>query len=151
MTSEASHLHFPQQTWQVVSDHAKRCLLRREFRPEHSRIENLRCVHFKDELDEMFGRQLWYFEAISVDSIGRRHMLYGALDFSVQYGIIEPLQAALFEDPEHRQRFLFAATQNLRDTVWQQPLTKFWVRMAASGVIVLSLIWCMILIKSFLK
>ena len=151
MTSEASHLSFPRQTWQAVSEHARRCLLRREFCPEQSKIENLRCVHYREELEISYGRQLWYFEAVGVDPAGRRHMLYGALDCSIQYGMIEASQAALFEDAEHRERFLFAVTRTTREAVWQQPYTKFWVRMAAAGVIVLSILWCIILIKSYVQ
>jgi hypothetical protein len=151
MTSEASHLSFPRQIWQAVSDHARKCLLRREFCPEHSKIENLRCVHYREELDLCYGRQLWYFEAIGVDPVGRRHMLYGALDFSIQYGMMEASQAALFEDPEHRQRFFYAATHASREAVWHQPYTRFWVRMAGAGVVVLSLLWCLIFIKSFIQ
>lgn len=140
MSSEASHLQFSPQIWQAVDGQARRCLLRREFCAEQSRIENLRCVHFEEEIDCCYGRQLWYFEAIGVDPIGRRHMLYGALDFSIQYGLLEPSQAALFEDADHRQRFLHAATQPLRQRAWEHPSTKFWVRTAIAACVTISLI-----------
>lgn len=141
MSSEASDLQFSQEIWKTVSDQAKRCLFRREFCPEQSRIENLRCVHFEEEVDSSYGRQLWYFEAIGIDQIGRRHMLYGALEFSIQYGLLESSQAALFDDPDHRQRFLYAATHPFRNRVWVNASTRFWVRMTIIGVVALSLVF----------
>ncbi len=150
MPSEASHLQFSHQIWQTVGEQARKCLLRREFCPEQSRIENLRCVHFEEELEDVYGRQLWYFEAIGVDSVGRRHMLYGALEFSVQYGLLESSQAALFEDPDHRQRFLYAATHPFRQRVWASPSTRFWIRMTAAGTLAISLVLVFKLLAAFL-
>ncbi|MFO0925318.1 MAG: hypothetical protein U0905_22890 [Pirellulales bacterium] len=151
MSSDAGHLQFSDHIWQTVGGQAKQCLLRREFCPEQSRIDNLRCVHFEEEAEQAYGRQLWYFEAIGIDPIGRRHMLYGALEFSIQYGLLELSQAALFEDAEHRQRFLHAATHPFRQRVWNDSSTKFWVRMTIAGVIVVSMIWALKVVGLFLS
>ncbi len=61
----------------------------REFCPDQSKIDNLRCVHFEEEIESCYGRQLWYFEAMGVDGEQKRHRLFGALEFSVQYGLLE--------------------------------------------------------------
>ena len=118
MSSDTSHIQFSRHIWQAVNEQARRCLLSREFCPEQSKIDNLRCVHFEEEIESCYGRQLWYFEAMGVDPIGRRHKLFGALEFSVQYGLLEACQAALFDDSDHRQRFLNAATQPIRSRIW---------------------------------
>lgn len=151
MSIHTTHLQFSKQIWEMVSHQAQRCLLRREFCPEKSRVENLRCVHFEDELELDFGRQIWYFEAIGMDNKQQRHMLYGALEFSIQYGVLEPSQAALFEDADHRQRFLHAATQPVRDRVWKHASTRLWVRTATCGIIVISLLWTMMLLNLMLR
>lgn len=143
MSSDTSHIQFSRHIWQAVNEQARRCLLSREFCPEQSKIDNLRCVHFEEEIESCYGRQLWYFEAMGVDPIGRRHKLFGALEFSVQYGLLEACQAALFDDSDHRQRFLNAATQPIRSRIWDHSATRFWVRMAVAGVVVLSAMWIM--------
>jgi hypothetical protein len=151
MTTHTTQLQFPKETWQLVSDQARQCLLRREFCPEQSRIDSLRCVHYEDELDVSYGRQIWYFEASAVDPVDRRHMLYGALEMSIQYGLLVPSQAALFEHADHRQRFLQAATDTMRERVWEHASTRFWVRTATCGIIVVSLLWTMTLVNLMIK
>lgn len=135
MSSETSHIQFSRHIWQAVGEQAKRCLMSREFCPDQSKIDNLRCVHFEEEIESCYGRQLWYFEAMGVDGEQKRHRLFGALEFSVQYGLLEACQAALFEDPDNRQRFLNAATQPIRSRIWDHAGTRFWVRMVIVGVL----------------
>lgn len=151
MTPDIDPIQFPRQTWQTVSDQARQCLVRREFCPEQSRIENLRCVHFEEENDSQFGKQLWYFEAIGIDPVGRRHMLYGALEFSVQFGLLEPSQTALFEEAEHRQRFLDAETRTTPLSVWHHYSTRFWVKTACLGIVVTAMMWVTILINHLMR
>ncbi len=55
MSSDAGHLQFSDHIWQTVGGQAKQCLLRREFCPEQSRIDNLRCVHFEEEAEQLMG------------------------------------------------------------------------------------------------
>lgn len=140
MSSDTSHIQFSRHIWQAVGEQARRCLLSREFCPEQSKIDNLRCVHFEEEIESCYGRQLWYFEAVGVDNLARRQTLFGAMEFSVQYGLLEACQAALFEDADHRQKFLHAATQPIRSRIWDHAGTKFWVRMTIVGVIAMVLL-----------
>ena len=141
MTPEADKIQFPRQIWQAASEHAHRCLTRREFCPEQSRIENLRCDHLVDETESLFGKQLWCFEAIGIDPVGRRHILYGVLEFSIQYGLLEASQTAMFEDSDHRETFLTSEKRDPSTLVYQYPSTRFWVFSAWTSVAVLSIIW----------
>jgi hypothetical protein len=142
MPPETDPIQFPRQIWQTVSELARRCLADNAFCPEQSRIENLRCVHFESEKEAVYGRQLWYFEAIGVDVKGRRHMLYGALSFSVQYGLLELIRTEVCEEANQRQA-LFATNQpSPQISAWDQAVTRFWVRTACLGVLVTGLVWC---------
>jgi len=120
-------------------------LVKKEFCDEQSKIENLRCVHFEEETDSAFGTQLWHFEALGIDPVGRRHMLYGILDFSVQYGLLEPSQTALFEDSELRQKFLDRDPKARSISSWDKASTRFWVQTACLGVVVTALMWTTLL------
>ena len=147
MTPEAGKIQFSRQIWQAASEHAHRCLSRKEFCPEQSRIENLRCIHLVDETDCSFGKQLWCFEAIGIDPVGRRHILYGVLEFSIQYGLLEAAQTAMFEDTDHREKFLQNETRSAAKIAYQYQSTRFWVFSAWSSIALLSAVWVVILIK----
>lgn len=145
MVPEADPIQFPRQVWQTVSDRARHCLVEKEFCAEQSRIENLRCVHFEGESEAKYGVQLWYFEAIGVDPVGRRHMLYGALDFAVQYGLLIPSQTDLFEDAEFRQRFLTAGIESTPKSIWKLVATrKRIIRTVCIAIAVSALVWATI-------
>lgn len=141
MTPDASFYQFPKEVWHVVNDQARRSLVRKEFCPEESRVESIRCVHLEEECENEFGRQVWFFEACALDPVGRQHRLYGALDFSVQFGLLEPTRAMLMEEPHHRQRFLQSIIRPAQTQVWVNPSTKIWVRLTLASVIILSAIW----------
>ncbi len=141
MSPDASYFQFSKEVWQAVNYQARHTLTRKEFCPEQSRIESVRCVYLDEETEYHFGRQVWFFEASGVDPIGRKHRIYGALEFVVQYGLLEPARAALMEDPQHRQRFLQAIVKPVTQEVWAHPSTKLWVRLTLASVIILSSIW----------
>ena len=147
VTPEAEKIQFSRQIWQAASEHAHRCLTRKEFCPEQSRIENLRCDHLVDETDFSFGKQLWCFEAIGIDPVGRRHILYGVLEFSIQYGLLEASQTAMFEDIDHREKFLYNEKGSTAKLVYQYPSTQFWIYSAWCSIALLSAIWITLLVK----
>jgi hypothetical protein len=141
MTPEAHNTQFSRQIWQTVSEHAHGCLLRREFCPEQSRVENLRCVDFSEESDCSYGKQIWFFEAIGVDPVGRRHLLHGALEFSVQYGLLEAAQAVMFEDEEARDQFLSTNPYEMTRLFPSHLSHRFWVTTVCSLFAILALVW----------
>ena len=141
MTPSIDPVQFPRQIWQAVSDQARRSLLRRNFCPDQSRIENLRCVHLHEECNSRYGQQVWFFEAVGIDPVGRRHLLYGVLELSIQYGLLEPSQTELFEDIDQRQNFLRREVHRSEDTVWKHRSTRFWMRTACLAIAVVSAMW----------
>lgn len=145
MTPDAGFYQFSKEVWQVVNSQARFTLLRKEYCPEQSRIESIRCVYLDEESERDFGRQIWFFEAFGVDPVGHEHRLYGALDFSVQYGLLEPERAMLMEDSYHRQRLLESMTHTVDGRPWRSASTKVWVRLTLASVIILSSIWLLLL------
>lgn len=141
MTPETGFYQFSKEVWQTVNSQAKFTPLRREYCPEQSRIESIRCVFLDEECENEFGRQIWFFEAFGVDPVGRKHRLYGALDFTVQYGLLEPSRALLMEEPHYRQRLLESIANPPQKYIWQNPSTKVWVRLTLASVMILSSIW----------
>ena len=141
MTPDASFYQFSKEVWQAVNDQARHALLRKEYCPDQSRIESLRCVFFDEESESKYGHQIWFFEAHGIDPVGRRHHLYGTLEFSLQYGLLEPVRAALMDDPQQRQRFLHSITEPSRTDVWAYPSTKVWVRLTVASIVILASIW----------
>lgn len=149
--TETTFYQFSKEVWQAVTEQARNALLRRDFCPEESRIESLRCVYLSEESDNCFGRQVWFFEAIGIDPIGKKHRLYGSLDFSVEFGLMEPARAVLADEPRHRQRMLQAIANPIHEKVWASPSTKVWVRLTLASVIILSSIWLLLLADNLMK
>ena len=145
MSPDASYYQFSKEVWQAVNFQARHALSRKEFCPDQSRVESVRCVHLDEETEFSFGRQVWFFEASALDPVGRKHRVYGALEFAVQFGLLEPARAALMEDPQHRQRFLQSITRPTSAEIWANPSTKLWVRLTLASVIILSSIWLLTL------
>lgn len=141
MTPKAHNIQFSRQIWQTVSEKAYHCLDRREFVPNQSRIENLRCVELIEELDHKYGKQIWFFEAIGVDPTGRRRVLHGALEFSIQYGLMEPAQSVLFEDEEARDRFLLSIQRGAKNRPARRKDSRRAVATLASLIVVLAIVW----------
>jgi len=149
--TEATFYHFSKEVWKVVNDQAVGVLVRKEFSPEASRVESLRCVFLDEECETNYGRQVWFFEAFGVDFAGNKHRLYGALDFAVEYGLMVPSRAMLADEPRHRQRVLQSIVNPSQRKVWANPSTKIWVRLTLASVIILSGIWILTLARHLMQ
>ena len=147
MTPEAHNIQFSRQIWQAVSQQANGCLLRRDFCPEQSRVENLRCADFLEETEQSFGRQVWFFEALGVDPVGRRHVLHGALEFSIQYGLLEPAQAAMFEDEDARDKSIAPPAYEYTGFFPRSMNRRFWLGTVTALFGVLAAVWTVVLIS----
>ncbi len=141
MTPEAHNIQFSRQIWQTVSEHAHGCLLRRDFCREQSRVENLRCVDFIEESSIQYGKQVWFFEAIGVDPSGRRRVLHGVLEFSIQYGLLEASQSVMFEDEEVRDRFLASSHAEPTRIFPKRMSQQFWAFVLTGLLCVLAAVW----------
>ena len=150
MRPDASYHPFSKEIWQAVTNEARSALVRKEYCSEQSRVESVRCVYLDQETDDSFGRQVWFFEANAIDPVGRQHRLYGALEFSVQYGLLEPCRVALMEDPTHRQRFLQGLIEPLPMEPWSAPSTRIWVRLTLASVVIVSSVWLLTVAAVFL-
>jgi hypothetical protein len=147
MTPEAPKVQFSRQIWQAVSEHAHSCLLRREFCPEQSRVENLRCVEFQEEAETSYGKQIWFFEGIGVDATGRRHVLHGVLEFSIQFGLLEAATAALFEEEDMRERYVSPGAYEVHRIFPAHGSRKAWVFTIAALFLTLIAVWTTALIN----
>ena len=141
MTPGTDPILFSRQTLQAVKEQARLCLLRRDFCPDRSRVESLRCVHRIEEDERQFGQQVWFFEAVGIDALNRRHMLYGMIEIAIQYGLLEPIRTAMFESDEQRQDFFRNEVRVEPQGPWAHRSTRFWVRTACVAVVVVSTMW----------
>jgi hypothetical protein len=108
MHSKTTQHDFPERVFRQVKADSRRALVRSGWCPDQSRIDNLRCADDVLETDAKYGRQLWLFEAHGVDVRRERNSmdLFGAIEYSVQYGTLEPIEDRVFEHPHERQRLL---------------------------------------------
>lgn len=150
MTPEADPVHLSRQVWQAVSEHAVRTVTDGDFCPEQSRIENLRPMVSVDEDEFQYGRQIWCFEAMGIDAHSRRQIIYGLMEFSIQYGLLEPSQSLLFEDAAERDRCMENLTYPVHFTEEKHVATKFWVWAAWVSVAVLTGGWVSALVRYIL-
>ena len=151
MTPEADPVHFSRQIWQAVAEDALRAVARREFCPERSRIENLRPVFFQEEDDLAFGKQIWCFEAMGVSDSGRRQLIFGLMEFSIQFGLLEPVQSGLFEDASERERWIVQLSAFEATPEKTSGATKFWIWAAWISVALLGMGWLIALIRYLMQ
>ena len=104
MQTQARTRRFSQRTIKQVRLDATRALIRGQFCPDRSEVLQMRCVEQREETDTTFGSQLWYFEASAVDQTDRRASVYGAIEYSIQYGLHEVLDDGIFESDALRSR-----------------------------------------------
>ncbi len=73
MRPDASFHPFSKEIWQAVTNQARSALVRKEFCPEQSRVESVRCVYMTQETETSFGRQVGSLKRLEstpwVDSI----------------------------------------------------------------------------------
>ena len=102
MQAKTRPRRFTQRTIKQVRLDATRALIRARFCPDRSEVLQMRCVERREETETTFGSQLWYFEGSAVDEADRRQTVYGAIEYSIQYGTHEVLDDGIFESDGHR-------------------------------------------------
>lgn len=140
MTSHASKQQYPEQTLRQVAADCRRSLQRGCFDIEQSRVQRLRCVDDQAETDDQFGRQLWYFEGQAVASDDRRVRVYGAIEYSIQYGLHDLVEDGVFDSPEQRDRFR-EVYHYLPPRLWWRSATNRLLVAGASGTVVAILVY----------
>ncbi|MEM9826313.1 MAG: hypothetical protein AAF958_06975 [Planctomycetota bacterium] len=104
MSQKTQVRRFSQRTIRQVRLDARRALIRAHFCPDRSQVLQLRCVEDRPEDEHDFGLQLWYFEGVAVDEVDRRHHVFGAMEYSIQFGLNEVSEDGVFSSEYQRSR-----------------------------------------------
>ena len=102
MSTQTDLRRFPRRTVQQVRLDANRSLVRSHFCPDRSEVLQVRPVEVREETETQYGRQLWYFEAVGVDQTDRRFPVFGAIEYSVQYGLMDLVDDGVFDSDQAR-------------------------------------------------
>ena len=137
MNTQTQAQRFSEATLRQVRMDCNRAMMRARFCPKRSEIFQMRCVDFRVETETDFGNQLWYFEGVGVDQLDHRHCVYGAVEYSTQYGLNELVEDGVFPSESQRERFRNLYEREVQRPDWRQPAH----RMLALGVITVSAIW----------
>ncbi|MEL6895934.1 MAG: hypothetical protein AAFP90_07520 [Planctomycetota bacterium] len=100
---------------------AIRALLRAGYRIDAARIRDLRCTYEVPESESSFGSQLWYFETDDHDDRTGGVPLYGVIEYSLQYGLMELVEDGVFEQQTQRERFRSIAQRQPQPPFWSHP------------------------------
>lgn len=104
MSAKTKTRRFSGRIVRQVQLDAGRSLIRSHFCPDRSEVLHLRCVEDRPESEDRFGSQLWYFEGMGVDAHDRRQPIYGAIEYSLQYGLHELMDDGVFDSEAQRAR-----------------------------------------------
>ena len=167
--SSTEHLQFSRKTWQKVTQYALDCAKRLGSDEHACRLENLRPVHFNEESETQFGSQVWCFEVTrnrtppssqtllapsptstaGADSQeSTREIEFGALIFSLEFGILELSHSRWFASASHRETWL----ATLLGPTIQRPAsthlaTPFWIACAVASILLLASGWIFSVIR----
>jgi hypothetical protein len=145
MSAEIRTQRFPERTIRQVRLDCNRAMARAKFCADLSEIAQLRCVDDRPETEQSFGSQLWYFEGLGVDARDRRHRVFGAVEYSLQFGLHELVEDRVFDSDLHREQFRQAYTRGSQGNLWRHPANR-WL---AVGVLAVAVVWVSFLIWRF--
>jgi hypothetical protein len=137
MSAETRTQLFSPQVLRQVRLDCSRALVRGRYCAERSEITQLRCIDNGPELDDAFGNQLWYFEGVGVDVNDRRRSVYGVVEYSIQFGLLELVEDGVFESSSERERFRYDYERELHRPSWRQPAHR-WL---AAGLVAVTALW----------
>jgi len=144
---QVEHIQLPRKIWQAVTEHALRELTFRESQDAASRIENLRPCHIQEETDVVYGRQMWCFESTSGQHADGKRIEFGALEFSIEYGLLELIQCCWFENDQQRDDWIYQRLTPDADSASGYGMTKVWIYLAILGVLFLAIGWTVSLLR----
>lgn len=127
VAAETHTRRFAERVIRQVRSDSSRAMLRARYCHERSEILHLRCVDDQPERSSEFGTQLWYFEGMGVDEYDSRHLVYGVMEYSVQYGLQELVDDGVFESEQERDRFRSLYQRDARRPSWHQPAHRWLV------------------------
>lgn len=136
VSAETTTRRFSERTIRQVSLDCRHSMVRGKFCPDRSELAQLRCIDDRFENDQSFGCQLWYFEGWGVDGSDQRHAVYGVVEYSLQYGLHELVEEAVFDSEAQRERFRHLYEREMHHPTWRRPAQR-WL---AFGVVIMALI-----------
>lgn len=121
MSTQTDLRRFPRRTVQQVRLDANRSLVRSHFCPDRSEVLQVRPVEVREETEKDYGRQLWYFEAVGVDEVDRRFPVFGAIEYSVQYGLMDLIDDGVFDSDQARAQVRRMYLAEGTKPTWKHP------------------------------
>ncbi len=146
MSAETRARRYSERTIRQVRLDCNRAMLRARFCEDRSDVVQLRCIDDQAETDQAFGSQLWYFEGIGADTQGRRQSVFGVVEYSVQFGLLELVEDRVFESEHERERYRHRYERELLRPTWRHPGHR-WL---AAGLVMVTIVWLTyLLVRSF--
>ncbi len=121
MSAETRTVCFPERVMRQVRLDAQRAIIRAKFCPDRSELTALRCMDNRRETDDRFGSQLWYFEGTAVDELDRRMLIFGVVEYSIQFGLNEWVEDGIFDSASQRDRFQSVYHRERLGPSWRHP------------------------------
>ncbi|QDV64898.1 hypothetical protein [Crateriforma conspicua] len=121
MSAELGSGQIAERIVRQVKKDSIRALMRGRYCTARSEIVHLRCIDDHPETDDSFGSQLWYFEGVGVNELDHRHLIYGVMEYSIQFGLLELIDDGVFESEHQRERFRNLYENDYERPSWQQP------------------------------
>ncbi len=119
MSADTKAIQIPEKLLRQIRDDCQRAVRNARLCPSKSQVSQLRCIDTRPETDEAFGAQLWYFDGHGIDTEGRQVPIFGALEYSLQFGIHERIDSGVFESLSQRDRFHSVYRRGLvRGSLW---------------------------------
>jgi len=143
VSAETRTRRFSERTIRQVNLDCKRAMIRGRFCPDRSEVAQQRCVADQHEGDHSFGSQLWYFEGWGVDLYDQRHTVFGVVEYSLQYGLHELVEDAVFESEDQRTRYRQMYDDDKQKPTWHHPSHR-WLALGVVLMAVISLTYLMI-------
>ncbi len=137
MSAETRTRRFSERTIRQVRLDCNRAMVRARFCPDRSDVVQLRCIDDRPETEDTFGNQLWYFEGLGVDEQGRRHSIYGVVEYSLQFGLHDLVEDGVFDSEHQRERFRHLYEREVHPPTWRHPAHR-WL---AAGLVAVTAIW----------
>ena len=133
---------FPEKTIKQVQLDCSRAMSRARFCPDRSEVLHIRCIDHQLESEESFGNQLWYFEGQGVDDRQVRHIVFGAVEYSTQFGLNEFVEDGVYDSEHQRERFRSGYERVSIRPSWRHPAHR-WL---AAALIFVTSVWLVYLL-----
>ena len=148
MGAETRTQQYSEQTLRQVRLDCSRAMIRARFCPERTEVLQLRCIDDRGETEHAFGNQLWYFEGFGVDEYNRRRTIFGAIEYSMQFGLHELVEDGVFDSEDQRDRFRTVYEREILRPNYQQTAHR-WLAVA---LVTVAAVWlAYLLVRSLLQ